>query len=96
MDKDKKIAIESTSEDEDKLFKVLMKCCRNRNKPDLHSFTVLILGGVAFVDCGREDKQVLIRAYYDGKDNFTDWVGLPVAACNRLINIGADVETIEI
>lgn len=74
------------------LFKLIIKCLRNQNEPDLHSFTIKTKNGVAFVDC--RSGEVYIESHYgESKQMFC---GTAVAATNRLLNLGADYESVEI
>ena len=77
---------------EDKLFKFILKCCRNHNKPDIHSFFINIKGGRAFVDC--RQYEVVITSYFDDTEPIK-WCGTPVAAANRLKMLKADINAID-
>ena len=80
---------------EERLFKFILGCVRRVDKPDLHSFTIKITGGMAYVEaqyagavyvethCGTNDETVM------------RFCGTPIAAANRLIMLGADASTIE-
>jgi hypothetical protein len=76
----------------DRLFKFILKCQRNHNKLDLHSFMIDIEDGRAFVDC-RSDG-VCMQTYYNNGSSVC-WSGTAVAAANRLEMLGADYETID-
>lgn len=79
----------------DKLFKFILKCQRNSNKPDLHSFVINIACGRAFVEC--RGYEVYIETYINksGKEEESRWCGTAVAATNKLELLGADYRTIE-
>lgn len=82
---------------DEKLFQFILKCQRNRNKPDLHSFIIDIDNGRAFVECydyGVHIDEFIYRAA--GKENRTQWQGTVTAATNRLEKLGAKYETIEV
>lgn len=76
---------------EERLFKFILKCCKNHDKPDLHTFNIQIMDGLAYVEC--REQEVFIRCYWDKKQ--VDWCGSPVAATNRLESLGADISTID-
>ena len=42
----------------DRLYKFILKCTKNASKPDLHSFTINVDGGMAFVDCCGEGVRI--------------------------------------
>lgn len=73
------------------LFRLIIKCSRNQNKPDLHSFTIKTKNGVAFVDCRCGEVFIENHSPRD-KQRFC---GTAVAATSRLINLGADFESVE-
>lgn len=77
--------------DKDNLFKLILSCCKDYNKPDLHSFTANIRNGTCVVDCRKNE--VYIKEYYEDKTN--EWIGLPVAAETRLQMLGIDYESID-
>ena len=76
----------------DDLFRLILSCCKDYNKPDMHSFIALIKNGTVVVDCRKQE--VYIKEYYENKSN--EWVGLPIAAANRLEMLGIDLESIEV
>lgn len=78
---------------EDRLFKFILKCCRNRNKPDLHTFLIDINNGKAYVDC-REYEVCVKLNFFDDKLNRT-FVGTPVAMANLLDKYGAVYDSID-
>lgn len=84
--------IESAGIITDKIFKFLLKCQRNRNKPDLHSFNVTIIDGTAYVECREYD--VYMEIYRDGRDT-EKWIGSAAAAANKLDKLGAVYESID-
>lgn len=77
---------------DERLFKFILKCCRNHYKPDVHTFFIRISEGRAYVEC--REHEVFIIFYYDGKPS-VEWCGTPVAAANRLEKHGADIDTID-
>lgn len=79
--------------DDERLFKYILKCCKRANKPDLHSFTIWAKDGCAFVECRSHEVYIEINRKDGGK---TQWCGTPIAAVTRLIKMGADFETIEV
>ena len=81
--------IEST----DKIFKFILKCCRNHNKPDLHTFFIDVDKGKAYVEC--REHEVYIALYFADDRPTAKWSGTPIAAANRLDKYGAIYETIE-
>ncbi len=83
-------------ENGDRIFKLLQKCQRNHNTPDLHSFEIEIKGGKAYVECRGYD-EVFIESikYGEAPDKTTKWCGTTIAAANRLEMIGADYSTID-
>lgn len=80
------------TENNDKIFRLIIKCLKNEGKPDLHSFTIKTEKGVAFVDCRCGEVFIEIHSC-DGKQQFC---GTAVAATNRLLNLGADYESVEL
>ena len=84
--------MENEIKQEDKLFKFILKCCKNYNKPDLHSFEIKIKNGIAWVEC-RQYEVYIETHQYKGID--TRWVGTPMAAANRLDTLQADYNTID-
>ncbi len=76
---------------EEKLFKFIQKCIRNKYKPDLHSFFIDIDDGRAYVEC-REDG-VYMRTQKNEKK--TEFLGNAISVTNRLIAFGADYSTID-
>lgn len=76
---------------EERLFKFIQKCVRNKDKADLHSFFININNGRAYVDC-REDG-VYVKTWTDGKT--TEFVGNAISATNRLEALKADYSTID-
>ena len=77
---------------DDKLFSTILSCMKNQSKPDVHSFTIKILNGTAFVDC--RAGEVYVESHYE--EVTTRFVGTAVAATNRLHALGADPDTISI
>lgn len=75
---------------EDRLFKFILRCNRNKDTPDLHSFKISINGGVAFVEC--RGFEVYIEAHTEKIERF---VGTAIAATNYLEQRSADYESIE-
>ena len=76
----------------DDIFRLILRCCKNHSKPDLHSFTIAIKSGIAFVDCRKNE--VYIKEFYENETK--EFVGLPVAAANRLEILCADVSSASI
>lgn len=83
-------------DEDEKLFKFILQCQRNRNKPDLHSFMIDLDNGRAFVEC-YECGVHIDEFLYDKKGNEkrSQWRGTAVAAANRLEMLGADYSTID-
>lgn len=80
----------------DRLFNFIMKCNRNAHVPDLHSFTIKINKGIAFVECrGHQEVYIETRTYGEEYDKVENWCGTPVAAANRLNKLKADLNTID-
>lgn len=79
----------------DRLFKQLQYCKRHIGTPDLHSFTVNIQDGIAYVEV-RTYGEVFIetRTRGEGLDKVAQWCGTMIAAANRLDMFGADPDTI--
>lgn len=75
----------------DKIFKFLQKCNTNCHKPDLHSFTARINGGIVYVECRGYDVYIESQIF----DKKTQWVGTTVAAANRLEMLGIEFDTID-
>lgn len=78
--------------DKDNLLKLILSCCKDYNKPDMHSFIAKIKNGTVVVECRKNE--VYIQEYYENKIN--KFAGLPVAAANRLEMLGIDYESIEV
>ena len=76
---------------DDRLFKLILKCQRNYNKPDIHSFMIDVKNGRAFVEC--RQYEVFIK-FYSG-DSVKEWIGTAIAAANALDIYGADYNTID-
>ena len=69
------------------IYKVLCKCHRNCDKPDLHSFWIATAEGPCFVEY-RENKVII-----SGTDK--KWV-LPIEeAAKKLALMGADLQTMD-
>lgn len=81
--------------DDERLFKFLLKCQRNHNKPDLRSFMIDIKNGKAYVECRSGEVYIQSRVYGNGFDKVKEWCGTTLAAANRLDALGADFETID-
>lgn len=79
----------------DRIFKQLQYCKRHIGTPDLHSFTVNIRDGIAYVEV-RTYGEVFIETRTRGEelDKVTRWCGTMIAAANRLDIFGADPDTI--
>lgn len=85
-----------TEENKDRLFKFIIRCQRNHNKPDLYSFFINIDNGKAYVECRSTSEVYLeIRQYGDVIDKITKWTGTAIAAANKLIQLNADITTID-
>lgn len=79
----------------EKLFKFLLKCNRNHNTPDLHSFTAKIRNGTVFVDCRGYETYVESIIYdKNGNEKKSKFVGTTIAAANRLEMLGIDLDSI--
>lgn len=77
----------------DKIFKLMQSIERNRNTPDLHSFTARIKNGTVFVE-GREGEAFIDERYDNGKEN--QFCGCYMAVTNRLEMLGLDLDSVEI
>ena len=77
---------------DDVLFKHILMCQKKYNKPDMHSFTIAVNGGVAFVEC-RQHEVLCIVDINGVRDSFASSA---VAVCNRLVMLGADIDTISV
>lgn len=77
---------------DDKLFKFILKCCRNHDKADVHSFWIAVEGGRAFVEC-RPQEVFIELISYSGRHQ--KWCGYPMAAATRLESLGARYDTID-
>lgn len=78
--------------EDDHIFRLLMKIKKNIHKDDLHSFKININNGVAFVEA-QNDSEVIIRVYRDDQQQI---YALPyIAAANKLDQLGADYNTVE-
>lgn len=63
--------------DNEKLFKFILKCQRNHNKPDMHSFIIRGKDSTSYVEC--RQYEVFIVTYYNyGTEK--QWTGTAVAA----------------
>lgn len=80
----------------DRIFKHLQYCKRHIGTPDLHSFTVNIRDGIAYVEVRTYGDEVFIETWTRGEelDKVTRWCGTMIAAANRLDMFGADPDTI--
>lgn len=79
----------------DIIFKTLQYCRKNIHIPDLHSFTINIKDGIAFVEHrGYEVFVETITYDKDNKETRTQFAGSEIAVANRLDAFGADAETI--
>lgn len=80
----------------DELFKFLLKLNRRHNTPDLHSFTAKIENGVVFVECrGHETFIESITYDADGKEIRKQFAGTTIAAVNRLEMLKIDLNSIQ-
>lgn len=79
----------------DKLFRFILKCQKNYNKPDLHSFWININGGRAYVECRGYEVFMEIYIAATPEEKKIQWVGTAVAAANKLDLLGANYRTIE-
>lgn len=79
------------------IWKQLQYCQRHRNDPDLHSFTVNVRDGIAFVEVGTYGEcfiETKTQKSADDEEKTVQWCGTLVAAANRLDMLGADPGTI--
>lgn len=81
---------------DERIFKLLQKCCRRHNVHDLHSFMADIKNGVVMVDCG-EHKVFVESLIYDdlGNETRSEFAGTIIEAANRLEMLGIDLDSIE-
>jgi hypothetical protein len=79
----------------DRIFKQLQYCIKHIGTPDLHSFTINIRDGIAYVEV-RTYGEVFIETRTRGEefDKVAGWCGTMIAAANRLDMFGADPDTI--
>lgn len=81
---------------DERLFKFLLKCNRDANKPDMHSFTAKIKGGVVYVECREYETYVKSTVYDDnGNETIKQWIGTPVAMANLLETLEIDLDTMD-
>lgn len=78
----------------DKIFKLLLKCNRNTNKPDKHSFVANIENGTVYVECRGFEIYIESRIYGE-QEKVVRWSGSTIAAANRLEKLGIDLISIE-
>lgn len=86
-----------TTNNADKIFKFLQKCNRRAYCADVHSFTIKITNGSAYVECwgGNEVYIETNTCTASGEEKRSQWCGTTVAAANRLEKLGAIYETID-
>ena len=77
-------------DEDDRLYKFMLKCRRNANKPDLHSFKIETKKGTAFVEC--RDEEVRIDLFIGNEKKI--FVLTYIAAANKLDQLGADMNTV--
>ena len=81
---------------DEKLFKFILSCARNHNKPDLHSFTIELKSGKAFVKCDCYGVHITEFSFDENSnEKITQWEGTAIAATNRLEMLGAKYETMD-
>jgi hypothetical protein len=78
----------------DEIFKLLQKCNRNSNKPDLHSFTADVQNGTVYVECRGFEVYIESRIYGE-REKVYRWVGNTMAAANRLAALNIDLLSVE-
>ena len=75
-----------------KLGQIIVKCNKNHDVPDLHSFIIDTTGGKAFVDCKEHAVEIDVRTSEgERKITATD----AICAAVQLDRLGADIHTIE-
>ena len=77
-------------DENDRIFKLLLRCLRDRHKPDLHTFWINLNNGKAYVEA-QEQGIYIERHTVDGK--IFKFVGTAIAAANYLDKYGADYST---
>ena len=77
---------------EDVIFKTILRCLKNIDKPDLHSFTIRVPGGLAYIEA--EYGGGVFVDVNTGHCEHRFYNGTPMAAANYLEMIGADPKTI--
>ena len=75
----------------ERLFKFILWCQQRKHVPDLHSFTIRIKNGTAYVEA---QEQGIFVEHRIG-DNIFQWAGTAIAATIRLEMLGADFDSIE-
>ena len=75
----------------DLIYKSIFTCTRNKNQPDLHSFTIALAEGNAYVDA--QDNEIYMEIYRNNTKY--QWRGTVLAAANKLYELGGDAKTIE-
>ena len=78
----------------DEIFKLLQKCNRNSNKPDLHSFRADIQDGTVYVECRGFEIYIESRIYGE-QEKVCRWVGNTISAANRLAMLNMDLLSVE-
>lgn len=76
----------------DRIFKFILKAQRNHNEPDIHSFFIDFDGGRAYVE-GQLDGLYMKEYYNNGLES--EFCGTAIAVANRLEMLGAKYETID-
>lgn len=75
----------------DKIFKLLQRMERDRDKPDLHSFKAETEKGTVFVEARSGE----VRMDEHRENEVIPWVGSYMAAANRLEMLGLKLNTVE-
>jgi hypothetical protein len=75
----------------DRIFKLIQQLERNVNAPDLHSFKASIKNGIVFVEARLDG----IYIEHQIGDKEMKWVGLGIAAANRLEMLELDPDSVD-
>lgn len=75
----------------DKIYKLLFKFYKNRNKKDYHSFRAYIKNGNVYVEC--RDLEIYIEYYVNGNKN--QFCGNLMSCTNLLEQLEIDLLSVE-
>lgn len=86
---------EKFAEYRDKIYNLIWKLKRNKNKPDMHSFKAFIKNGVIWVDYDGDKKMWVVVLQRNGVRDSADYVN-PAYLANQLAFLDLDLESVEI